>query len=42
VKHDVPDGHSVGLPVGHGLSQLDDASSKLVPHMKESVLLQGV
>jgi hypothetical protein len=38
----MPDGHSVGLPVGHGLSHDDEAFSKLVPHMKESVLLHGV
>jgi len=37
VKHDSPDGHSVGLPDGQGSSQFEDASSKVVPHMKESV-----
>lgn len=37
MKQDVPEGHSVGDPDGQGLSHDDEASSKLVPHMNESV-----
>jgi hypothetical protein len=37
VKHDRPEGQSVGDPDGHGSSQLVDASSKVFPHMNESV-----
>jgi hypothetical protein len=37
VKQDIPLGQSLEEPDGHGSSQLFDASSKVLPHMKESV-----
>lgn len=41
VKHDSPNGHSLLLPDGQGRSQ-NEASSKLDPHMKDSVTLHEV
>ena len=42
VKHDKPEGQSSEFPVGQGLSQLELASSKSIPHMNVSFLLHGV
>jgi len=41
VKHDSPKGHSLLLPDGQGHSH-EEASSKLVPHMNESLSLHEV